>query len=384
MQPEFVAPEFVENSTAEEIHERMMESLPADIDDMPGGFAYDFTMPAAVEKSELIEFHLTRALMIAFPQYAWDEWLNLHGEQVHVIRHPEQKATGYVTFTGAVGTEIPAGTVVCVPAMADMAAIEYSTDEDCMIGEDGSAEVAITAVNAAIEANVQAGAVSIMEVQIEDIIEITNPAGITGGQEQETDDDYYDRIKAEYENNKTYLGNDADYIRWAKEAGAGDCKVVPAFDGPGTVKLILTDRNGQPASEGLMQTVYDYIVSPFDRSKRLLPTACAKLTCGAPSVVTINYECTGILHSSMTDLERIKADFSQAVQQVYALSMPDRVLRYNDIRPLMRDIEGVEDFETFRVNGEMKNIFLGEEEYPETGDIVFSQGQDQEALNGGD
>ena len=75
---------------------------------------------------------------------------------------------------------------------------------------------------------------------------------------------------------------------------------------------------------------------------------------------------------------------SQAVQQVYALSMPDRVLRYNDIRPLMRDIEGVEDFETFRVNGEMKNIFLGEEEYPETGDIVFSQGQDQEALNGGD
>lgn len=384
MQPEFVAPEFVGNSTAEEIHERMMDSLPADIDDMPGGFAYDFTMPAAVEKSELIEFHLTRALMIAYPQYAWDEWLDLHGEQVHVTRHPEQKATGYVVFTGTAGTEIPAGTTVCVPATAEMAAIEYSTDEDCIIGDDGSAEAAVTAVNAGVDANVQAGAVTIMEVPREEIIDITNPMAITGGQEQETDDDYYDRIKAEYENNKTYLGNDADYIRWAKEAGAGDCKVVPAFEGPGTVKLILTDRNGRPADDKLMQTVYEYIVSPQDRSKRLLPTACAVLTCVAPSVVTIRYECTGIQHNDKADLDKIKADFSQALRQVYALSMQDRVLRYNDIRPLMSDIDGVEDFDTFLVNGDMKNIFLDEEEYPETGDINFSEKQDQGVSDGGD
>lgn len=382
MQPEFVAPEFVGSNTAEEIHERMMESLPEDIDDMPGGFAYDFTRPAAVEKSELIEFHLTRALMVAFPQYAWDEWLDLHGAQVHVTRHPEQKATGYVALTGTAGTEIPAGTIFCVPATNEMEAIEYSTDEDCIIGDDGSVEVAITAVNAGVDANVQAGAVTIMDVPIEDIIEITNPVAITGGQEKETDDDYYDRIQAEYQNSKTYLGNDQDYIRWAKEAGAGDCKVVPAFDGPGTVKLLLTDRNGQPAGGDLVQAVYEYIVSPSDRSKRLLPTACAKLTCGAPSAVAINYECTGIQHDSMTDLDQVKAAFSQAVRQIYALAIQDGVLRYNDVRPLMSGIDGVEDFDTFLINGEMKNIFLGEDEYPETGNVDFTQ--DQEVADGED
>ncbi len=41
MQPDFTAPDFMDNSSAEEIHERMMENLPDDIDDMPGGFPFD-------------------------------------------------------------------------------------------------------------------------------------------------------------------------------------------------------------------------------------------------------------------------------------------------------------------------------------------------------
>lgn len=74
MQPEFNRPEFLEGNSAEEIHERMMNNLPDDIDDMPGGFPYDMTMPAALEKDEIINFHIVRALMIAFPEYAWDEY----------------------------------------------------------------------------------------------------------------------------------------------------------------------------------------------------------------------------------------------------------------------------------------------------------------------
>ena len=57
---------------------------PVYIDDMPGGFPFDFTMPAALEKDEFINYHMVRALMIAFPQYAWDEWLDRHGQQVHL------------------------------------------------------------------------------------------------------------------------------------------------------------------------------------------------------------------------------------------------------------------------------------------------------------
>lgn len=277
-QPEFIKPDFMENNSAEEIHERMMNNLPSDIDDMPGGFPYDFTMPAAEEKDEFINYHLVRALMIAFPQYAWDEWLDLHGQQVHIERHQPEKAYGNVKVSGTVGTEIATGTIFCTPATDTGPSIEYSSLEDAVIGEDGYVIIDVEAVESGTESNVGANTITLMAKPNKAVTEINNPERITGGTERESNDDYWDRIAAEYDNSMTYLGNDADYVRWAKQAGAGDCIVVSAAEGPGTVKLVLIDGNGQPANEKLVQDVYNYIVSENDRSKRLLPTACEVLS----------------------------------------------------------------------------------------------------------
>ena len=45
MQPEFIRPDFIENNSAEEIHQRMMNNLPADIDNMPGPFPFSCQLP---------------------------------------------------------------------------------------------------------------------------------------------------------------------------------------------------------------------------------------------------------------------------------------------------------------------------------------------------
>lgn len=379
-QPEFIKPDFMENNSAEEIHERMMNNLPSDIDDMPGGFPYDFTMPAAEEKDEFINYHLVRALMIAFPQYAWDEWLDLHGQQVHIERHQPEKAYGNVKVSGTVGTEIATGTIFCTPATDTGPSIEYSSLEDAVIGEDGYVIIDVEAVESGTESNVGANTITLMAKPNKAVTEINNPERITGGTERESNDDYWDRIAAEYDNSMTYLGNDADYVRWAKQAGAGDCIVVSAAEGPGTVKLVLIDGNGQPANEKLVQDVYNYIVSENDRSKRLLPTACAKLICGPATTVKVNFTITGLVYDETTYIQKIKNDFAEAIKAVYAKAKTENVLRYNDVRPLITGIEGsdnsgiagVEDFDTFLMNGEMKNIRLSKEEYPETGTLDFS------------
>lgn len=372
MQPDFTAPDFLENNSAEEIHERMMNNFPEDIDDMPGGFPYDFTMPAALEKAELLEFHLTRALMIAFPQYAWDEWLDLHGKQVRLERHEARRASGVVRITGTAGTVLAAGAVFCTLATDSGASLEFITDQECVIGEDGMAEVNVTAVEPGSESNVKSNLITMMAKPVKGIMEVTNPEQTRGGTDREGNDDYYDRIAAEYENSLTFLGNDGDYIRWAKEAGAGDCIVIPAAEGPGTVKLVLVDGMGQPADASLVQDVYQYIVSPEDRSARLLPTACAKLICGSAVTVKVNFTITGLAYDSTTDLEQIQEDFAAAVKTVYASAKQQDILRYNDVRPVISDIPGVQDFEEFLMNGKMKNIELGREEYPETGALDFS------------
>lgn len=372
-QPDFIQPDFMDGCSVEDIHGRMMSNLPDDIDDTPGGFPYDFTMPSAIEKSELVMFHLTRALMVAFPQYAWDGWLDLHGQQAHVSRHEAAYATGYVLVEGEPGTEIEAGTVFCVPAEDGNLVIEYTADSSCTIGGDGNVTVAVTAVEAGPGSNVKAGSVSVMDEPLDGITKVSNPEPVTGGTARESDDSYYDRIAAEYENSMTYLGNDSDYKRWAQEAGAGDCIVDPAANGPGTVKLVLVDANGQPASDALAQAVYDYIVSPSDRTKRLLPTACAELSCVPAVTVKINYSCTGLQCDGTTTAAQVAKDFKEALKDVYAKAKPDGVLRYNDVRPVISSIAGVQDFDTFLVNGGISNIYFKSEEYPETGICEFSQ-----------
>jgi hypothetical protein len=60
--PEFKAPSFLNDQDAETIHKRMMDELPPDIDDTEGGFPWDFTKPTALEKAEMLEFHLVETL----------------------------------------------------------------------------------------------------------------------------------------------------------------------------------------------------------------------------------------------------------------------------------------------------------------------------------
>lgn len=372
MQPEFVIPAFIENNSAEEIHQRMMGSLPADIDDMPGGFPYDFTMPAALEKDELINYHLVRALMVAFPQYAWDEWLDLHGQQVHLERHPPKNASGQVKVTGKPGAVVAAGTVFCTPATETGPSLEFRSEEEAEIGEDGTVLIPVSAAESGTGSNVAANAVTLMAKPDKSISEVVNPEPVRGGTERESNDDFYDRIAAEYSNSMTYIGTDADYVRWAKAAGAGDCIVVPAASGPGTVRLVLVDANGQPADDSLIETVYNYIVSPGDRTARLLPTACAQLSCVAATTVSIIYTLTGLQYDNTTSIQQIKADFTEAVRKVYSKAKNEGLVRYNDIRPVISAIAGVKDFSAFYINGGTGNIVLQKEEYPETGALEFS------------
>lgn len=371
-QLDFTPPDFIDDNSAEDIHERMMANLPEDIDDTPGGYPYDLTMPSAIEKSELIEYHLVRALMIAFPQYAWDEWLDLHGQQVNIKRHEGQFSTGILKLEGEPGTEIEKGTVFLAPATDNSPAVEFSTDENCMIDEAGVALISITALEPGAASNVNAGAISIMDEPVDEITGIANPSATSGGTAEESDDDYYDRIATEYESSKTYLGNDTDYKRWAQEAGAGDCIVDACADGPGTVKLIIVDQNGQPASKKLAEDVFNYIVSPEDRTKRLLPTACAKLTCVSATTVPINYSCTGLQFDASTGIEEITESFKTALKTVYSIAKSAGILRYNQVRPLITGIAGVTDFDEFLMNGSMQNISFKSDEYPETGTCDFS------------
>lgn len=374
MSYEFTPPEFVDGAEPEEIQQRMMDALPDGIDDMPGGFPYDFTMPTAIEKSELIQFHLVRTLMLMFPQYAWGDWLDLHAAAAGIERRPAGYASGSVTVTGDPGTVIPDGAIFCTEATDSTQALEYAADSMAIIPESGSVTVEVTAVEAGRESNTKKNTVVFALTSIKGLSTVNNPDDITGGTDVESDEDLLERIEEEnFRDGATFIGNDSDYIRWAKEVvGVGDCIVVPTWNGPGTVKLIIVDSNGEPANARLIEAVYDHIVSPHDRSLRLLPTACAELTVEAATTKKISYTCTGLVYDDTTDIPTIVSQFKELVMKEYSEAKVEGILVYNQVRPLITDIPGVSDFDTFLMNGAEENIPLSNDEYAATDQVDFS------------
>ena len=375
MAQEFISPDFVVGTSAEEIQQRMMNSLPEDIDGMPGGFAYDFTMPTALEKSEIINLHIVRTLMLMFPQWAWGEWLDLHGQQKGVLRKEAVRANGYVTITGVAGTRIPAGFIVCTAATAEAPSILYALDEEVILPETRTAVVSVTATETGKGSNVKAGMVVIMAQPVTGIESISNEDDITGGTEEEEDEPYRARILEAYASEGTsYIGNDSDLIRWAKEVpGIGDCIVSAAWNGPGTIRLSLVDANGEPANDALCEAVYNHIISPNDRSQRLLQAGSGTLTCTPATTVPMSFVCAGIEYDETTDPDTIRANFETALKTYYAAAKRDGEIRYVKVYAILADTPGVQDFSDLTMNGLRENLALQADEYPATVSVVLEE-----------
>ena len=72
---ELEIPGFLENSSEDEIHEKMLANLPDDIDKAEGGFPWDFTRPTAIELSELKEYVLMEVIKSLFPATCEESYL---------------------------------------------------------------------------------------------------------------------------------------------------------------------------------------------------------------------------------------------------------------------------------------------------------------------
>ena len=299
MAEEFVTPEFIDNSDPDTIQSRMMNNLPVDISDMPADFPYDFTMPTAIEISRLIQYNLTRTLMLMFPMWAWGEWLDLHGVSAKVTRKQASRASGHVTVVGTAGTIIEEGTVFCTEGTTDSTSVEFATTEEVTIPEQGTVDIAVASVLAGASYNVTRNTVTLQKQPNKNVTSVTNENPIRGGTDEEDDDTYRERILEKLRSAEvSFVGCDADYVRWAKEvSGVGSAVVEAEWKGPGTVKVVVADPDGSAVGEETLQAVEDYIVSPKDRMKRLAPIG-ASVTISTVKDMTISYSAVLELESN--------------------------------------------------------------------------------------
>lgn len=377
---ELELPDFLNNSSEKEIHEKMLSNLPEDIDKSEGGFPWDFTRPTAIEIAELKEYVLVEVLKSLSPVTCEESYLlDYHADGRGLVRRESVNATGYVTVTAKAGLVIPLGYGFSTEADDEGNTIDFVTTEEVTVDSLGNAKIPIEAAEGGSASNVGVNAIVLHTGDetgelLDEIISVTNEEAVTGGLDEEDDDTLRERI-VEYDRSHdiSYVGNVADYKRWALSVpGVGAVTVIPAKDDSGIIKIILMDQNGVPASKQIQDAVYDYIMRPDSESDRLAPPN-AVLEITAPETVVVNI--SAVVYLREAEIGDVQNDLKAALQSyLLNVSSNDSAVRISAINSILGSVSGIYDYDSVQINGVSKNVDLESGQMPVLGIVTITEG----------
>lgn len=356
------------------IHARMLGALPNDIDKTEGGFAHDFTRPAALEKAEMM-MAINDAVQVFFPAWSYAGYLDQLANGVGLTRRPAQPAETTLEVKGTPDTIIPEGFVFATHSSSSNASVEFAAVNTVTIGPEGTANVLVRCTETGSSGNVPENSITLMSTPIMGITAIKNPEAATGGVEEEEDDVLRARIEEREKSNEfSFVGNDNDYRRWAQEVvGVGSVTVIPEWKGAGTgtVRLVVMDISGSPASHETLQAVYNHIISPDDRSKRLAPMD-AILTVDTARTVTLNVSAELYLDEGK-DIRGVSERFKAALTAYFEEAKAEGYIRFTRIGSVLSETNGILDYKNLMINGGTDNIQVSVDEYPTAGEIKLTE-----------
>lgn len=341
---EFTLPAFLQNCSTEEIHAFMRGIMPPDLDVSEGGHAFNLTMPTALVASEMLEYYLPEVLKLIFPEWSYGAFLDEHAKHRNITRRAATAANGEITITGKANTVIAAGSLFSTAAVNDEPSVSYKVTQTATIPEEGSVTVPVQCTQTGIVGNTAAGTVVLVSTRNTTITAVTNAEAITGGTETETDAALIERI-LEYDKSlgNSFVGSVADYKRWAKEvAGVGEAAVLSAQDDSGLVRIIITDSNGDPATEDLCTAVYNHIMRPDSPGERLA-NVNSILSVEPPATIAISIKATIELEEGAT-IDAVKAAYMALLEPYLPVALSDGEIKYTRLASALSSTAGVNDF----------------------------------------
>lgn len=367
-----ILPDFLATETESTILQRMLARVDDGIDKNEGSYIYDALAAATADIAQM-KIDMGQYLSRGFASTTFGQYLDLRCQEHGLTRKDAVSATGQVKISGTAGIPIPVGTMVATPAdsATDTVAIQFSTLADLTLGVDGSGAVDIKAVMAGESGNVAAGAISVVVKSMNGVTSVTNPVPTSGGADTENDISLLSRFLAKVQNPGT-SGNKADYLNWALEVpGVGGAQVIPLWNGPGTVKVVLVDSDKLPASQAIVDAVQAYI-APTDEGTGEAPIG-ATVTVVAATAVNIDVTATVVITGAKT-IDDIKAAFkSSLADYLQGLAFAqDPTVRYVRVGSLLLDVDGIQDYSNLTLNGGSGNISINQDQVAVKGTVTLN------------
>lgn len=373
MAKELIMPDFL-TEDADTIHERMLGEAPSDVSIVEGDFFWDNTRPTAEEKAELVQLKLQNILRLAFTQTSTGQCLEFIGERVCVIKNDATKATGLIKVKGVPGTVLEKGSLVATVGTDTRESIEFEFIETKVIDDTGIVHVNAKCIEEGSKGNALPNTIKVFISSINGVQDITNEEMFKGGTDIEDEEHFRERV-IEAEQEESLSGADADYVRWAKEvAGVGYAYPLSLWNGPGTVKVLILDKNGLPASKELIDRVQDYIapiVLPGENRGGKAPTG-AIVTIDTPSILNINVKSNFIFmegYNPSEVLNRLKDKIGKYLSGIkFGGTVMYKALD-TIVGSFLLENQGIQDYTNLTINDGTSNIKLVDQ-VPIIGEVI--------------
>lgn len=365
-------PPYLDEWEYHNIMERMLERIPDNIDKSEGSFLWDQLSILALEFERAASEMAIDMLERSFVQTAYGVYLDLRAEEMGLSRRPAIAATGSVVFTGESGTVVPNGTQVSTVSPEEGTGVAFATTQEVVIPGDGYVEVEVEAIEPGSSGNVAADTVTVMMDAVEGISSVTNPEPMSGGLDEEGDDTLRDRV-AENAQRRDGDGNTADYIAWAKSVpGVGNVLVDPLWRGPGTVRLVILDQDGNVPSQQIVDAVQEYLDPDAKGIGEGKAPIGHKVTVQGPRIRRLRVIVPGLVAETGYSLEQAQDNVRQTVLDTFIEASPGSVIRIRDVSANIIQSPGVLDIGDILIDGKRDNVSLDIDEKADVDEVVFT------------
>jgi uncharacterized phage protein gp47/JayE len=244
------------------------------------------------------------------PDTAETEWLDRHGV-IWLVNADGSKGRKVATYaSGDIQYEGTSGVVIPVGALLTGAnGVQYQTVTEAMIGADGLGRGQAVALTAGTIGNLPDGTV-IAPVQPVAGLDLATLFGdMSGGVDQETDDQLRERILFRIQN-PPMGGSQADYVIWAMQVPGVTRAWAGSEQGPGTITVRFLMDDLYPDNYGLPQEEDIAVVGAHINQKRPVTV----MDCFTVAPIMFFYDIT--IRNLTVDDPTVRARIEQSIKDL--------------------------------------------------------------------
>ena len=317
----------------------MLERIAPDIDTQQGSIMWDILAPMALEMNALY-LKAADITSLGFVQTSVGEYLTELGFQFGITRLLATKTMRKAQFN----VEVEIGTRFSVE----------NTEINFVVFEKKGNDYILECETAGAIGNQIQG--KLIPIDYVANLQSSNiGAIIITGEDEETDEVYRKRIIAHI-TRPQQDGNIDQYLKWASEfTGIGNATVIPLWNGANTVKIVITNSEGDIASPELVEKFQLYLDPKIEgKGEGKAPIGSfVTVESAKPQKVDINLRV--VAHQGM-DVTVMKENIKSALIEYMRTATSQRAFKKYEISTIIDQLKEVDYIQTF--NG-MDRVELG-------------------------